>query len=619
MANKLTVVISAIDDATKTINKVNRSFANAMLPVTRLNRSILGLVRATGVPKLVKGFVGVGKAAGHVAEQVSKIFAPLAAVIGVGSIAGVAALAIEWGKLAMNVTNAAASIGMSASQLMGLQGTARLAGVSSEELTSSLTSLGNTLEDARFGRNQGALMLMNRLGIGLHRLKNGSVDTQRAMMDLATAMQRPGIKGNAQVQNLIANTFGVGALLPLLRKGPKAIAAYERQVRALGGEMSGPALEAASQFETHLLLLQTAVGGLKNSIGSALIPVLQPLVDQLTNWIAKNRELIATKVAEYAKQIAEWVKTIDFKRVWQDVTDTVKGVLSFVSAIGGWKVALAGVLAIMGAPLLGAVAQLGGALVKLGAVVWANPILAALGAIGFLSYEIYKHWNGISSAMSSASPTALATGADSTTATTGKGVGQWGKLGDLFGWNGKPTAAGAAAPLGIRSNNPLNMTFGGRENVYADPAQGIAEAVANLERNYRGMTIAQIQDKWTGGARTGNSPEQIANYTGLMSAASGVAAGAVPDLSNPQTVGALVQGMIKAENGQMPYSPEQLDRGVMAGMMEAGTRPSSKGGSQQPLSLDFHFHGLPAGAGVSVTPRDDSLGPTRVAYSMPMG
>jgi hypothetical protein len=613
MANKLTVVISAIDDATKTINKVNRSFANALMPVTRLNRSISNLVRATGVPKLAKGFGNVGKSAANVAEKIGKIFAPLAAVIGVGSIAGVAALATEWGKLAMNVTNAAASIGMSASQLMGLQGTARLAGVSSEELTSSLTSLGNTLEDARFGRNQGALMLMNRLGISMHRLQNGSIDTQRAMMDLAGVMQRPGIKGNAQVQNLIANTFGVGALLPLLRQGPKAIEAYEQQVRALGGEMSGPALEAATQFETHLLLLQTAVGGLKNSIGGALIPVLQPLIDQLTNWIGANRDLIATKVAEYAHQIADWVKTIDFKRVWEDIGNTVKGVLSFIDAIGGWKVALAGVIAMMGAPLLGAIAQLGTALVELGATVWANPILAALGTIGFLSYEIYKHWNDIGTSMANATPAAFGDGTDGKTA-----VGRWGKIGDWLGINGSTGAAAGSGsgPLGIRSNNPLNMTANGTERVYADPVTGIAAAVSNLERNYRGLTIAQIQDKWTGGARTGNTPEQIANYTKIMSAATGLQAGAVPDLTDPKVVSSLMVGMIRAENGQMPYTPAQMGQGTVAGMQQAGVTPG-QGAGQQPIALDLHVHGLPAGAGVSVSPRDDSLGPTRVAYSMP--
>ncbi|MFD1557093.1 hypothetical protein ACFSHT_15940 [Paraburkholderia silviterrae] len=625
MANKLNIVISAIDNATKTINKVNRSFANALMPVTRLNRSISGLVRATGVPKLAKGFVGVGKAAANVAEKIGKIFAPLAAVIGVGSIAGVAALATEWGKLALNVTNAAANIGMSASQLMGLQSTARLAGVSSEELASSLTSLGNTLEDARFGRNQGAMMLMNRLGIGLHRLKNGSVDTQRAMMDLAAVMQRPGIKGNAQVQSLIASTFGVSGLLPLLRQGPKAIAAYQQQVRALGGEMSGPALEAATQFETHLLLLQTAVGGLKNSIGSALIPVLQPLVDQLTGWIAANRELIATKVAEYAKQIADWVKKIDFKKVWQDVTDTVKGVLSFVDAIGGWQVALAGVIAMMGAPLLGAIAQLGTALVQLGAVVWANPILAALGTIGFLSYEIYKHWNDIGASMANATPPALGDGTNGQ-----KPVGRWGKLGDWLGINGSTSAPAGSAPLGIRSNNPLNILANGTERVYADPTQGIAAAVSNLERNYRRLSIAQIQDKWTGGARTGNTPQQIANYTRLMTSATGLQAGAVPDLTDPKIVSALMVGMIRAENGQMPYTPAQMGQATVAGMQQAGVapgqrqappaaQPGGQGQQQAPIALDLHVHGLPAGAAVTVSPRNDSLGPTRVAYSMPTG
>lgn len=610
MANKLNIVISAVDNATKTINKVNRSFANAMLPVTRLNRSIGNLARATGVPKLAKGFVNVGKAAANVAEKIGKIFAPLAAVVGVGSIAGVAALATEWGKLAMTVTNAAANIGMSASELMGLQSTARLAGVSAEELTSSLTSLGNTMEDALYGRNQGALMLMNRLGISMHRLKNGSVDTQRAMKDLAAVMQRPGIKGNAQVENLVASTFGVGALLPLLRKGPQAIDEYQRKVRELGGEMSGPAIEAASQFQYHLLMLQTAVGGLRNSIGSALMPVLQPLIDQLTDWISKNRQLVATKVAEYAHKIADWVKTIDFKKVGDDIVSAVKGVAGFVDAIGGWQVALGAVLAIMGAPLLSAIAQLSTALVTLGQLVWANPILAALGTIGFLSYEIYKHWNDIGSSMANATPPAF--GGD--TGNGGAPVGRFGKIGDWLGING-PAPAGKA-PLGIRSNNPLNMTLNGGERVYSDPVQGIAAAVANLERNYRGMTLAQIQDKWTGGARTGNTPEQIANYTKIMSAATGLKAGAMPDLNDPRVVSSLMVGMIKAENGQMPYTPEQMGAGTVAGMQAAGGAAPKPGA---PMAFDFHIHGLPAGASVTGGPRDSSLGPTKVAYSMPTG
>lgn len=614
MANKLSIVISAVDNATKTINKVNRSFANAMMPVTRLNRSIGNLAKASGIPKLAKGFVGVGKAAANVAEKIAKIFAPLAAIIGVGSIAGVAALATEWAKLAMSVTNAAANIGMSASSLMGLQGTARLAGVSAEELTSSLTGLGNTMEDALYGRNQGALMLMNRLGISMHRLKNGSVDTQRAMKDLAGVMQRPGIKGNAQVENLIGSTFGVSALLPLLRKGPQAIEEYQKKVRELGGEMSGPAIEAATQFEQRLLLLQTAVGGLKNSIGDALIPVMQPLVEQLTQWISANRELIATKVAEYARQIAEWVKTIDFKKVWSDISDTVKGVLGFVDAIGGWQVALAGVLAIMGAPLLAAVAQLGSALISLGAIVWANPILAALGTIGFLSYEIYKHWNDIGTSMANATPPAFGGGMGP----GGSPVGRFGKIGDWLGINGATGAPSGSAPLGIRSNNPLNMTSNGHERVYSDPVQGIADAVSNLERNYRGLTIAQIQDKWTGGARTGNTPQQIANYTKIMSAATGLQSGAVPDLNDPRVVSSLMAGMIRAENGQQPYAPAQMGAGTVMGMQQAGLAPGQGGGSPG-LALDLHVHGLPAGAGVTISERDNSLGPTRVAYSMPTG
>lgn len=652
--NRLSIVISAIDDATKTINKVNRSFANAMLPVTRLNRSISNLVRATGVPKLAGGFMSVGKAAANVAEKIGKIFAPLAAIIGVGSIAGVAALATEWGKLAMNVTNAAQSIGMSASQLMGLQGTARLAGVSSEELTSSLTSLGNTLEDARFGRNQGALMLMNRLGIGLHRLKNGSVDTQRAMMDLATVMQRPGIKGNAQVENLIASQFGVSGLLPLLRRGPQAIAAYQQQVRALGGEMSGPALEAATQFETHLLLLQTAADGLKNSIGSALIPVLQPLVDQLTNWIAANRELIATKVAEYAKKIADWVKTIDFKKVGDDISNTINGVLGFVDAIGGWKVALAGILAIMGAPLLGAIATLGTALVQLGAIVWANPILAALGTIGFLSYEIYKHWNDIGTSMANATPPAFGDGAAG-----GPAVGRWGKLGDWLGLN-KPAAANPSTPQS-------RLLFASLESQYGLP-RGLLDAVWNKEsgrganmrspkgalghfqfmpdtaaqygltdpmdlnhsadaaaRMYRDLLRANGGNldralaayNWGQGNLNrygaGGEPSETRDYVRAIESMMGNGAGQT-DVPTRSMVSSMIGSM-----GEQVQAAAAAMMGSLPGSLGGVSPPGGTGVQGQRLAFDFHIHGLPAGASVTGGPRDDSLGPTKVAYSMPMG
>jgi len=653
MANQLSIRITAIDNATKTINKVNRSFANAMLPVTRLNRSIANLARAAGVPKLASGFVSVGKAAANVAEKIGKIFAPLATVIGVGSIAGVTALATAWGKLAMNVTNAAQSIGMSASNLMGLQGTARLAGVSSEELTSSLSSLGNTLEDARFGRNQGALMLMNRLGIGLHRLKNGSVDTQRAMMDLASVMQRPGIKGNAQVENLIASQFGVSGLLPLLRRGPQAIAAYQRQVRALGGEMSGPAIEAASQFETHLLLLQTAVGGLKNSIGAALIPVLQPLVDQLTNWIAANRELIATKIAEYAQKIASWVKTIDFKKVGDDISKAISGVAGFVNWIGGWKVALAGVVAMMGAPLLGAIAQLSTALVMLGQVAWANPILAALGGIGVLSYQIYRHWDNISSAMSSATPSALMSGTDGATATHGS-VGRWGKLGDWLGWN-KSAGANPSTPQSRLLFASLESQYGlprglldsvwakesgrganmespkgalghfqfmpdtARQYGLADPMDltQSADAAARMYRdllraNGGNLDRALAAYNWGQGnlnryGATGE-PAETRDYVRSIEAMMG--ASGQTDAPTRSMVNAMIgsmgdhmQAATAAMTGSLPAS--------LGGPMQTSTGTSG----QQPLAFDFHIHGLPSGASVTGQPRGALAGPTKVGYS----
>ncbi len=164
---------------------------------------------------------------------------------------------------------------------------------------------------------------------------------------------------------------------------------------------------------------------------------------------------------------------------------------------------------------------------------------------------------------------ALKNAADALTAAikgTPAGSGSW--LSQGLDWL-KSQGQDGSTPLGIRSNNPLNMLTNGKENTYADATSGIADATANLERGYRGLTLAQIQDKWTGGARTGNTPEMIANYTKLMTGATGLKAGDVPDLNDPKMVASVMKGMIRAENGKMPYSDEQIDAGVGAGMARA--------------------------------------------------
>ncbi len=93
-------------------------------------------------------------------------------------------------------------------------------------------------------------------------------------------------------------------MLNLISKGPDGIAALREEARKYGGVMSNEAAEGAENFNDAQENMEFAITGVKNVIGSALMPVIQKLMERLTDWISNNKDLLRTKVAEYAKKFS---------------------------------------------------------------------------------------------------------------------------------------------------------------------------------------------------------------------------------------------------------------------------------------------------------------------------
>lgn len=349
MANNFQIKISAIDDATKVVRKINNEIGKSFRPLANMKRSAQSLGREMGIGALGSKIMSVGKNAAQTAGHLSGIAAPLTALVGGGSIAAIAALATEWGRLGAETARTATTLGISTGYLQSMRGAAAAAGLSSDAMTGSIKALGDTMQDAMYGRNQMALSMLSQLGIGIHHTKDGAVDTTRAMTDMSRAIH--GIK-SPQVQGLVARTFGLEAVLPLLRQGPEAIAAYQKKVESLGGVMSGSSIQAAEKFGLSLNYLKIATEGVRNTIGDRLMPILNPLVDKFTEWLGKNRELIATRIAEFVEGFAKWLEKVDFNNVLDGITDFIKGVASVVDWIGGWKNAAIGLGLVMAGPLI---------------------------------------------------------------------------------------------------------------------------------------------------------------------------------------------------------------------------------------------------------------------------
>ncbi|MTK12707.1 MAG: hypothetical protein F8N39_11660 [Clostridiaceae bacterium] len=411
MNNSFQFVISAVDKATATVRKVNQSVGKMTRPIGQVQAAVAALSKETGLDRVAKGLGSVGRAAVNVGGKITGLAAPMAAIIGVGSIAAVAALATEWGKLGAEIGRTSATLGVSVDQLQALRGAARLTGVSSDSLTGGLKSLGDTMQDALYGRNQEALVMMNRLGLRMKTTESGAVDSAAAFGDLAEAISR--IK-NPQVQGLVARTFGLEAALPLLRKGRAGVKELEDQMRDAGAIMTGPAVVAAASFQRSMGLLNLSIDGVRLAIGTALIPIIQPLIDGTREWLSANRELIATRVSEFAKGLAEALRTIDWDAVKAGAKSVLENTKSVVDWMGGWKNAAIAVAVVMNGALVSSVLNLGTALIRLsvavipavvrsvvalGMALMATPVgwvTAALAVVAGAAYWIYENWAVIS-------------------------------------------------------------------------------------------------------------------------------------------------------------------------------------------------------------------------------
>lgn len=276
MANKFQLVIAANDEATAVVKRINTSMSRMSRPISDAGKSFKRFSKEASLNPVVKGVKSLGKAANDTFVNVSNLFPPLKALAGAGTVAGLVSMAQSWGKAGIQATNTARRIGMSVGTFQSFQGVATAAGVSATDMQSALVGLSDTLQGAEFGRNPEALVMMRRLGIGIHRDKNGVVDTARAMNDIADALARI---PNPQVQAVIARTFGIENMLPVLTKGSKELNKFMDLAKRMGA-VDPEAVQANERLGKSFAMLSLAIEGVENRLAKGGIG----------RWLARNNE-----------------------------------------------------------------------------------------------------------------------------------------------------------------------------------------------------------------------------------------------------------------------------------------------------------------------------------------
>jgi hypothetical protein len=649
MANDFAIEITADDAATAIIEKVNQALSKMTGNIEKSGKGTKGISdqARSSLGKLEDSFKKVERSASLVVDKIVEIVPGLAAIGGIGAIG---AISEKFATFGQKLTTNARLVGMNTRELLKFEYAARRAGQSSESIVSTLSSMQDAIRGAAMGQNPQAMAQLLGWGVNLKRNADGSV----ANMDevVLQVMDKIGAIKSAPAQRYAAGLFGATGSLPMIQQGQyRADMARANQPGFLPTDEE---IAKGEALKKQLADLGQAFDTLTTKMGSDFMPIIGPLVDGFTKILSSSNGRVA---AEMAVAFTAMFSVISVIKI---ASATAK-----FAALGSQLASAAGAAG----PVTGALGAVVGALSTLGvAAVAAWGALKVAQALGLPDVDNKQGAEDVRKGNWLAASTHLPAGDflramaaraagksnDDIAASLAAGVNPNAKGGVPASTPAQAAAkaasdavaqaaasaaqatapasavaqtASGALPLGIRSNNPLNVSPNGQEAIYASAEDGIAAATYNLRKNYQGLTLAQISDKWTGGARTGNSATQQSNYLAMLTQGTGLGANAVPDLNNQQLVAAMLTKQIQAENGtnsgQAWYTPDQIAAGVTRGF---GGRPAMIGTSDAGQSqaaaargggnITVTFDNVPKGTRVEAKTNDGGWMPTRINYSL---
>lgn len=380
--------------------------------------------------------------------------------------------------------------GASAVNLKALDRAAQNFGLSAGEAVQTVENLASFLR-----KNPASEGFIAGLGVHTRDANHNLRDTTDILLDIGKALSTKSFP----VANLWASRFGISEKMLLAMRNGEFEAYVASQRQALHDSGYDEAARAAHEYEEAMRRLETRFDAIRVKVGRGLLRGLQPELDKIADWFDQHGD-----------EIAGWAETF------------AKGVET------GGKLIL---------PILGKIAE---------------------------------GWKNIYDWTKAAGEAAVEHLPQSMVDRIGKSVGwvfdklgikgEVDKLLDLESAGITPTREFAGDTVGFRNHNPGNLRYAGQAG--ATNAGGFAKftrddqgllAMANQLERYARRQINTINDI----VRV-YAPKSDGNDTGAyitdVSKTMGIGATQRLDLDNPKVLAALMNAMVKHEQGSMPYS-----------------------------------------------------------------
>ena len=264
------------------------------------------------------------------------------------------------------IDKASIRIGVSAERLQSLRYAANLSGASADTLDKSMAKLNENMAKAAAGKNEELASLFKKLGISLKDANGNLRNAADVMPQFADAIQRNTDAG-LRARMMIA-AFGEEGqkLVPMLEGGSGALQEMEDRAKRLGLVMSGDDVKAAAALGDRFSELGMVFDSFGNTLSAKIAPVLTPIIDDLVEFIAKNKEAFAGGVSQAVAQFAQAIKRIDFQALADGCMKAFDAIGRVFDAIGGFEMVLKAIGAILAGKVLLGLASFSGSLLTLG-------------------------------------------------------------------------------------------------------------------------------------------------------------------------------------------------------------------------------------------------------------
>lgn len=306
----------------------------------------------------------VGRNASALGGQLKRLLAPLGALSGIISIAGLTKLIQSTATLGTKIADLAKSTGVSTGFLQEYGHVVTACNMESQDFYSAMEKMNDNMGKLRAGTGPLVSGLKNVSPALLKQLKATKSNEEAFNLMLSALGKVTDAEKRAYLSTLFFGA-GNGKMANLADFSAEAIAQLAQQAHEFGLVMDDEAIAESQSFSNALTDLKSSAKGLGITIGAKLLPLITPLLTKLSKWITANRELISTKIEAAFKKIAEWLEQINFDEVLKGVTGFISKIDRLVTSVGGARNAFILLFALMNAGMILNVAKLGGSILKL--------------------------------------------------------------------------------------------------------------------------------------------------------------------------------------------------------------------------------------------------------------